>query len=179
MILLIGPSASGKTEVAKALMQRHGVKKAVTHTSRPMRVGEVQDRDYHFVSDDEFLRLESEGAFVETTLYSGYHYGCSKAEIAEDKCVIVDPNGLAAFLALNDPQIIAFYLNCPKRIREERMRSRGDEEASIAKRLSNDDKDFAPERLKGVSFIINSDEKSPEELAELVLGLYQKRLKEI
>ena len=67
MILLVGASASGKTEIAKYLRTRYGMVKAITHTTRAMRVGERQDVDYHFVSKDEFLRLKGEAAFVERT----------------------------------------------------------------------------------------------------------------
>ncbi|MBQ2494305.1 MAG: guanylate kinase, partial [Bacilli bacterium] len=71
MILLIGASASGKTEIAKALFRLHGIKKAVTHTSRPIRPSETPDVDYHFVTEEKFLRLKEEGEFVETTDYNG------------------------------------------------------------------------------------------------------------
>ena len=94
MILLIGPSASGKTEISKLLGLRYGISKAITHTTRAPRNGEVYGVDYYFVQEEDFLQLMKRGAFVENTVYNGNHYGCSKAEIADDKVVVVDPNGL-------------------------------------------------------------------------------------
>ena len=102
MILLVGASASGKTEIAKYLAKSHGIKKAITHTTRKMREGERQDVDYHFVDEATFQRMLKEDKFVEHTCYNGNHYGCSKDEIADDKCVILDPEGLKSFLALNN-----------------------------------------------------------------------------
>ena len=67
MILLVGASASGKTEVGKILLSKYGMKKAVTQTSRQIRPSEVDGVDYHFVSKEEFLRLWDEGKLIENT----------------------------------------------------------------------------------------------------------------
>ena len=74
MILLVGASASGKTEIAKYLQAHYGIKKVITHTTRPMRSGERQDVDYHFVSKEQFDQLKKEDSFVETTHYNGNEY---------------------------------------------------------------------------------------------------------
>ena len=56
MIILCGPSASGKTEVAKLLATKYNIQKAITNTTRPIRVNEVNHVDYHFTSKEEFLK---------------------------------------------------------------------------------------------------------------------------
>ncbi len=48
MIILVGASASGKTEVAKLLARKYGIRKVVTHSTRPLRSGEVNAVDYLF-----------------------------------------------------------------------------------------------------------------------------------
>ena len=53
MILLIGPSASGKTEISKLLGLRYGISKAITHTTRAPRNGEVYGVDYYFVQEED------------------------------------------------------------------------------------------------------------------------------
>ena len=53
MIVLAGASASGKTEVAKLLAKKYGIVKIITTTTREKRVGEVDKRDYFFVSKIE------------------------------------------------------------------------------------------------------------------------------
>ena len=67
MLVLIGPSASGKTEIAKILIRDFGMKKLVTYTTRPARPGEQDGIDYHFVTVDEFKALDEAEEFVETT----------------------------------------------------------------------------------------------------------------
>ena len=61
MIILVGPSASGKTQIGYSLKKIYGLEKVVTYTTRRMRSGEVDGIDYHFITKDEFLRLEKEG----------------------------------------------------------------------------------------------------------------------
>ena len=56
MLILIGPSASGKTEVAKLLAKKYNITKIVTYTTRAPRVNEVNGVDYNFVSVEEFAQ---------------------------------------------------------------------------------------------------------------------------
>ncbi len=177
MILLIGASASGKTEVSKALRISYGIVKAITHTTRAPRKGEINDVDYHFVTEEEFLNMEKRDCFVETTFYNGHHYGCSKAEIADDKCVIVDPNGMKAFLSLKDPSIVSFYLEATEENRRKRMKSRGDSPEIIESRILNDRVSFSKEKTTGADFSIVTDDKDIKQLAKDIYQLYLKELK--
>jgi len=176
MILLVGASASGKTEIAKRLASAFSITKAITHTTRPMRKGERQDVDYHFVTVDDFLALKEKGGFVETTFYNGNYYGCSKAETGDDKCIILDPAGISSFLSLHNPNIVTFFLRTSDATREYRMRLRGDEEESIRKRLANDKDTFDEKRLPHVDYVIDADEEDVPTLTEKIYSLYQKRL---
>ena len=176
MILLVGASASGKTEIAKCLAKKYDITKAITHTTRPMREGERQDVDYHFVSEKIFEEMLEKDLFVEHTTYNGYHYGCSKAEIAVDKCVVLDPEGLKSFLALNEKTLVTFFLEASAKVREQRMRSRGDGEENIQKRLHNDEKAFSKQRVANCDYTIDSESGSVEELTDKIVELYYKHL---
>ena len=54
MLILVGPSASGKTEAVRLLISDYGMKKLVTYTTREMRSGEINHVDYHFLSREDF-----------------------------------------------------------------------------------------------------------------------------
>ncbi|MBP3713217.1 MAG: guanylate kinase [Bacilli bacterium] len=178
MILLTGASASGKTETAKELKILFGIKKVVTHTTRKMREGEVNNVDYHFVSEEEFKKLQAQDYFVETTLYSGHHYGTSKKEIADDKVVVVETNGARVFLNLNDPHIVCFRLIAPIEMRAERMRLRGDSQESIKERLANDVTRFADEEFKDPRIInIDTSNLSVQEVASKIYKIYLEKIK--
>ena len=55
MIILIGPSASGKTEVVKYLVNNYGYTKLVTNTTREKGIGEIDGKDYNFITREDFL----------------------------------------------------------------------------------------------------------------------------
>lgn len=174
MILLVGPSASGKTEVAKLLMKSHAIRKVVTHTTRLPRVGEKDGVDYHFVSPERFQEMERNGEFVETTFFSGRYYGSSKAEVADDKALIVDPAGLDAYLALRDPRIVSFYLDTSEELREQRMNARGDHPEDIARRIENDRVAFRD--VSPTTYVLKNETGPLEEIAEKVYRLYLEEL---
>ena len=177
MILLTGPSASGKTEIAKVLSKLYGIKKVVTHTTRPMRIGEVQDVDYHFVSKEEFLALQEQNYFVETTFYNNNYYGTSKKEIADDKVLVVDPNGKNAFLALNDHKNIFFFIEANAELRRKRMIERGDSEDCIKQRLLRDESWFNEKSKEGVNYIVENENKTLEEIAKEIYDMYIERIR--
>ena len=98
MLILVGPSASGKTELLKILIRKYNMKKLVTYTTRPMRVGEVNGVDYHFISKNEFLEKENNNFFFETVMYNNNYYGTSKNDFSNDKAVILEPKGLQKYI---------------------------------------------------------------------------------
>jgi len=176
MLLLIGASASGKTEVAHRLRSTFGIVKAITHTTRSPRVGEKDGVDYFFCTEKKFLAALKAGKFVEHTYYNGHYYGCSKKEVADNKCVVVDPNGLRSFLALHDPTVVTFDLRASEKTREERMRHRGDKEEDIEKRLANDRKDFAPSVIAPTDFQIDTDGRTLDDITQEVYEKYKTAL---
>jgi guanylate kinase len=176
MLLLIGASASGKTEVAHRLRLKYGIVKAITHTTRSPRVGEKDGVDYFFTNEADFLAGLNANKFVEHTYYNGHYYGCSKKEVADNKCVVVDPNGLRSFLALHDPTIVTFDLLASEQTREERMRHRGDKEDDIQKRLSGDRKDFAPSAIAPTDFQIDTNGRTLDDITDEIYQKYQATL---
>ena len=176
MLILIGPSASGKTEVAKLLASKYNITKIVTYTTRKPRIHEVNGVDYHFVSVEEFAKLTEQNFFVETTYYNSNYYGTAKKDIKDDKCIILDPNGLKSFLALNDDRIISIYLSCSEEIRYERMIKREDPVDAAKKRLVNDRIAFTDANLQGITFTVDSGDISLNDLCDKIKDLYLKAL---
>ena len=80
VLCLVGPSGSSKTEIANGLTQLKGFEKPLTSTTRPRRKTEGGD-SYRFISENQFIKEMKAGHYIETTVYSGYHYGTSKEDI--------------------------------------------------------------------------------------------------
>lgn len=176
MLILTGASASGKTVTALDLQKRYNLVKAITTTTRAIRVNEQDGVDYFFVTEEEFQKRLKEGKFVESSLYNNNHYGCGIDQIADNKVVVLDPNGLHSFMALNNKHIVSFLLVCDKSTRESRMHTRGDKIEKIKERLQNDVTDFALEKIGKVDFVISTDNKSIEQVTDEIYKLYKSRI---
>ncbi len=90
VVCLVGPTGTGKNQVAKTLVQSYGMAKPMTSTTRPRREGE-SDEEYRFLTEAEFLREMEAGKYLETTVYSGHHFGTKACEIDR----VIDKGGVA------------------------------------------------------------------------------------
>ena len=171
MIVLVGKSASGKTEVAKVLVKNYGYEKLVTYTTREKRIKEVDGIDYNFVSKDEFLKLKEEGFFFETALYNDNFYGTAIKDIKNNKVVILEPQGLKKYAKLKN--VVSFYLDSSRELREKRMTERGDDPILIKKRIEGDDDAFNSSNLEDINFVLESNTQTIDFLAQEVDEIYK------
>ncbi|MBC2667103.1 guanylate kinase [Novosphingobium flavum] len=82
MLILSSPSGAGKTTIARKLLEQdREINSSVSVTTRPMRPGEVEGRDYHFASPAEFEQMVEDNAFFEWATVFGHCYGTPKAQI--------------------------------------------------------------------------------------------------
>jgi guanylate kinase len=176
MIILVGASASGKTEIAKRLIKTYGFTKFITHTTRKPRENEENHVDYHFVSLEEFNRLEASSSFIETTNYNGFKYGTSFHEIGPKKVLIVDPNGANSFVKKAPKDVCIFLIETPKEIRKERMLKRKDHLEDIEKRLKHDNLIFAKDQLDRVDYLIENNKTHLATLTKAIYDLYKKSM---
>lgn len=175
MLILIGPSASGKTEVANLLVKTKNFKKIVTCTTRPIRVGEINGVSYHFLTTEEFQKMKDNDEFVETASYSSYCYGTRKVDVANDKLVILEPNGFRTFKRVMKDQILSVFLETSEEVRINRMKLRQDKPENIAARITNDRLTFTDELKNEVDYVVVNDNKSLDELAEEIYLIYVKK----
>ena len=84
LIVLSSPSGAGKTTISRKLMEVDpSITMSVSATTRPMRPGEVEGRDYHFVGDAEFEQLIADDEFAEWAYVFDHRYGSPKEPIKE------------------------------------------------------------------------------------------------
>lgn len=85
LFLVTAPSGAGKSTLVNALLAKEpDIKLSISHTTRQPRPGEVNGREYHFVTEEEFLAMEKRGDFLESALVHGNHYGTSRVWIEEE-----------------------------------------------------------------------------------------------
>lgn len=84
LFVISGPSGAGKGTLISLLLQRHpNVRLSVSATTRAPRPGEENGIDYHFLTEDAFSQILSEGGFLEHALVHGKHYGTLKSYVEE------------------------------------------------------------------------------------------------
>ena len=172
MLVLIGPSASGKTEVSKKLIEKYGMKKLITCTTRPMRINEVNDVDYHFLSVEDFKKKISLNEFAEWQEYNGNYYGSLKSEVDIEKVVILEPQGFYEYLKL-DLDIYSVFLNIDKDVRFKRMLGRGDGEDKAKSRIKTDEVVFTDKLADQVDLVFEDFSLSVEEIADYIYLKYK------
>ena len=176
MIVLTGPSASGKTETAKHLVEKHGLKKVVTCTTRKPRVGEVNDIDYHFLTREDFKRGIENGEFLETAEYNGNLYGTKFKDLGPDKVVCLEPKGAHSYRKALGDKMFCAYLDASEKTRLNRMIViRKDGEAAAQERIRKDREVFSDDidGAKCVADVIfTTDDLTIEQEADEVYRAY-------
>ena len=86
LFIVCAPSGAGKTSLVTELLKNDDlIKLSISHTTRAPRAGEVNGREYHFVSKDKFETMIAAGEFLESALVHGNYYGTSQAWITEQR----------------------------------------------------------------------------------------------
>ena len=82
MFIMSSPSGAGKTTISRMLLEADpAIRLSVSATTRPMRPGEVDGKDYHFVTQAEFDRMVEAEEFLEWAHVFGNSYGTPKAQV--------------------------------------------------------------------------------------------------
>ncbi len=147
LFIVSSPSGGGKTTLIRRLLESPPGPRlhfSVSHTTRPMRQGEQNGREYHFVSVAEFQRMAQHDEFLEHNEVHDNIYGTSKAEVlprlaaGEDVILDIDVQGARDIRAGYPDAVTVFIVPSSLGELEKRLRSRRlDSEESIRKRLIN------------------------------------------
>lgn len=132
IVILTGPSCAGKSTLEAALTKEPGFRKIISHTTRAPRPGEVDGREYYFVSREEFDRMHAACRFVEVVEFNGNKYGAARQQFIDaiasgrSVVVVVEPNGRDEILQFADemdlPALPVFITNPADVIAERFMR---------------------------------------------------------
>lgn len=178
IIIISGPSGSGKTTLAAKVEQRlrGDVALSISYTTREKRAGEEEGIDYHFVSKEEFKKLEAAGDFLETALVYGHNYGTSKSATEEmvasgkDILLVIDIEGAKRVKEQFQSALMIYILPPSLEILQKRIENRGrDVQADIDKRLSAAVAEEQEAKQIYDHFVVNDEmERAVGELEELI-----------
>jgi len=176
MIVLVGASASGKTEIAKLLYRDFGYQKCITTTTRLPRVNEKDGVDYHFVDEKMFLKLRTESAFLEEVSYQGNWYGTQKKDINLNGVVIVEPDGANSIVEKIGSEAFIVYVESSEEVRKTRMIERRDDYETILHRLSVDRVVFTSKQFVRINLRIRNEKDKLDDIALRIHKTYQKHI---
>ena len=153
LMIIAGPAGTGKTTLAARIVAEvSGVEKVITVTTRPSRPGEVDGKDYHFFTEEQFDRSLAQGEFLEWARVHGrFRYGTLRRSVHEklaagiNLVMNVDVQGVRSIneVAKSDPMIRSALVTVfvkPPTMEELRKRLIGrghDDEEEIARRLKS------------------------------------------
>ena len=132
MIILSSPSGAGKTTLTNILSNEKNFEISISHTTRQPRPNEIPDKDYFFVSDDEFKRLIKNEEFLEYAKVFNNFYGTTRSPVIDKlnkgKNVLFDIDWQGADQIKNkklDYRLITFFILPPsKEVLFERLSTR-------------------------------------------------------
>ncbi len=135
------PSGAGKTSLVRALLEADPVVHlSISFTTRAPRPGEVDGRDYHFVSKEAFVAMQGRGEFLESAEVHGNYYGTSQKWIQEERqrgndiLLEIDWQGALQVRKLVEDTIGIFILPPSIEALRQRLTGRGQDSAEVIER---------------------------------------------
>ncbi len=176
VIVITGPSGAGKGTLIRALLPRvPDLELAVSATTRLRREGEIEGRDYYYLSEADFARRVANGEFLEHITYvSGQRYGTLREEVErignEGRITVLELETEGALKVAEEiPGVVTVFVTAPRAELERRLRERATESAGeIGERL-----DLAESQLLQASLfdhVVENDDlaQALDELVQIV-----------
>jgi len=178
VFVVSAPSGAGKTTLCRMITDRlQRIEHSISYTTRAPRPGEVDGKDYYFVTKDNFIKMVEAGEFLEWAEVHGNLYGTSKNRLMErvnrgiDVILDIDTQGARQIRKQGIDATFVFILPPSMEVLKKRLISRGsDTEDVIKRRLKNAIKEIAD--YKQYDYVIINDklETAFEELKAVVLS---------
>lgn len=153
--VLIGKTGSGKDSIFKALKETDKIKKVISTTTRPRRLYEENDIDYHFIDDYDFVLLDNQDKFLDTSFFNDWRYGTNIDDLDETKIniIISDSHRLIDLLINTEVDVIIFFIEATGKERLLRCLNREEDPDAdeIVRRYIADEEDFGTKEFQLVN----------------------------
>ncbi len=189
LYMVSAPSGAGKTSLLKELLEQDEMLHvSVSYTTRPMRPGEEDGKDYHFVNHEAFLSKVEDGSFLEHARVFDNYYGTDRKEVCEqleqgfDVILEIDWQGAQQIRSQMLDTISIFILPPSEDTLRHRLEGRGqDDDEVIARRMSAAKAEIS--HYSEYDYLVINDDFSQalDELRSIVKSnrLHQERMSEV
>ena len=184
VVILSGASSVGKGMIREKLLEDKDINLffSISETTRPMKEGEVDGKDYYFVSHKAFADSVKNKELLEYTEFNGYYYGTPKAQVdflvnkGKNVLIEVEAQGVGP-IKLNIPDSIAFFVmpHSFEELEKQIHEIYGDDEASVERRLNKAKMEMEIAPLFN-NIVYNDDaDKAVAEIKKVVMAEMEKR----
>ena len=145
LLVMSSPSGAGKTTLSRRLLQTDAmITMSVSVTTRQPRPGEVNGKDYHFITHEEFARLRDRGDLLEYAEVFGNFYGTPKRPVTEalqagrDVLFDIDWQGTQQLGAAMEDDLVRIFILPPsaEELRDRLIGRAQDSASTVAKRMA-------------------------------------------
>jgi len=175
LIVLSGPSGVGKGTICKDLIEHFNAWLSISVTTRNKRDGEVDGKDYFFVTKEDFEQKIKDNDFLEYATYNNNYYGTLKSKINEkldnkiDVFAEIEVNGARNIKKIYKDSVLIYILPPSLKELEERLRGRNTEDEETIKNRMN----ITKEEIKQINIydyaVVNDDlEKTIENIKKII-----------
>ncbi len=177
VVIVSGASGTGKGSVIEKMSSmRDDYVLSISTTTRPPRGDDVVGEHYQHVSEDEFHRLVSEGAFLEWAEVHGHYYGTRKdwveEKLGEGWIVLleIDVQGALQVMQRMIDQTSVFITPLDRKVAHERLRARGtDSKEEIERRIRNSEWEY--EQMNQFRYIVVNESGKLDQAAEILSAI--------
>lgn len=139
---MVGKAATGKDFLRGAIGDK--IPFRPMYTTRPMRDGETDGKDYRFVTSERFSRMEADGEFLTVSEYYGeWKYGTSRRSWSHGGLFFLQPNDIRQLPPEERSACLVILLDSSDDVRRARLSTRMDVNDSVDRRMASDADTFA------------------------------------
>lgn len=178
LFVLSAPSGAGKTTLCRAIVDSlEDLTHSISHTTRKARPGEIDGRDYYFVSEERFQEMVAAGDFTEWAMVHSNLYGTSRRALdgllagSIDVILDIDTQGAKQIKSLYDAAVYIFIMPPSLDILEERLRNRkSDHEDEIRIRMNKSREEIKDHTMYDYIIVNRDFDRALTELRSIIIA---------